>query len=109
MASGITIVAQIADTVRRQGVLKDGEDLLAYRVGHPRIDAVRADVVEGPELGGDIHDVVGAQHDVLESHPGDELIAFGDGLLAQVQSDEFALRPLKSDGDEIFAVAASKL
>src|SRR3981189_426716 len=101
MASRIAIVADIADAVRRQGVVENREDLLAYRIWHPRINTMRTDVVECPELGRYIHDVIGAQHDILQPHPGDERVAPGNGLFAQVQPDEFALRPLKGDRNEV--------
>src|SRR5258708_2757523 len=46
------------------------------------------------------------ERDVPQPQSGDEFVAFAHSLFAQVQSDEFAVRPLRCDRNEIRAVAA---
>ena len=109
MAAGIGVVADERHPVRRQVRRADGEDPVAHRLGHPRVDTRRDDVVEGPEGVGDVHDVEPVQHHVPEAERRDRVGPDAHRGGRQVDADEFAVGETVGHRDQVAAVAAAQL
>ncbi len=107
--AGQRVVADERDAVGRQHVRGEREQLLAHRVGHPRVDAVRDDVVKAPSGRLEVLDA-----DLLEAHVGEaELVRARLGKVdrgaGQVEADEARVRQRERHAEQVAAVAAADL
>ena len=107
--AGQRVVADERDAAGRQHVRGEREQPLAHRVGHPRVDAVRDDVVEA--LLGRLEVL---DPDLLEAHVGEaELVRARSGqrdrAARQVEADEARLGQRERHAEQVAAVAAADL
>ena len=108
VAPGERVVAHVRDAVRRERSGGDREHPLLHGRRHPRIEAVRDDVVERAGIRR-VQQVGVEERDVGQAERGDLRAALLDGRARGVQSDERAPRKNVRHGDEVAAVAAAQL
>jgi hypothetical protein len=104
----VAIVADVHDAIRAQVLLEYLHHLGAHERRHPRVHAMGDDVVEFPEIAGDIHDVAVAERDVREAEVGRLSRAYLDGGLAQVDAEEFRVGKLSRHRDQVAACSATE-
>ena len=106
--SGKHVVAHVRDAVRSEHLGGDGEHPLLNQRRHPRVDAVRDDVVVRAEVRR-VQEVDVLERHVREAEGGNLLPAPRDGRARRVETEERAPRKDVRHRDQIAPVAAAQL
>ncbi len=105
--SGQGVVADEADSVRRQPFAADGKQAIADIRRDPRIQTMSHDVVELAVPRANIPQIRCLKGDVLEAERSCHAACGGDGGFGEVDAKELGARQSVCHGDQVAAVAAA--
>jgi hypothetical protein len=91
-ATGIHVGANYRDATLAQKLADALEEYRAHRLACPRIQSVRDEIVEGPVTSFELQEIVGTQAEVSEPSGCADMLATGESLCIEVDSDELRLR-----------------
>ena len=108
MATGQGVEVQVGDPLGREMAREGRHQRIAHRRGNPRIHAMRDDVVELPEVRGEVEDVALPQLDVGERERGGESAPDPHRPRRQLDAKEARLREHAGHRDEVPPCPASE-
>ena len=109
MAAGQGVEIQVSDPLGREMAREDRHQRIAHRRRNPRVHAVRDDVVEFPEIRGEVENVTLLQLEVGESERGREPSPDRNRPGRELDAEKACIGKPAGHRDEVPARAASEL